>query len=140
MFAILTSVLIAFGLVPAGAKADPCLMPAWALPGMQAFACDFKDVLAAGKYTGRRTGARFHATFHDGPNPVLLIESDRVVPLAEAQQDAAMIGAQSGWIDGKGQAHGAYNAWILSAGQIGPQLRATGTLVAYREAGRTTWP
>ena len=137
MLSILTALMIAIGAAPAGARTDNCLMPTWALGQDVAFSCDFKDALAVAHsgapvgFTGRRTHAVFRGQVTHTQQPMVFVASDRVVPLKDAPLNAALIGAQGGWVDGEGRAHGARDAWTLNLSDAGVSEQTAGTLVGW---------
>ena len=133
---MLMALLAMIGLAPTQAAHDPCLGPAWAVSERMAVVCDFKDASAAAianpraRYAGSRTGVTFSVASFSGVRTRLILVSDKAVDLSEAQKVVPMIGANGGWVDASGIAHGAADAWALDTHQPGTQEVKAGALVA----------
>ncbi|WP_127837845.1 hypothetical protein [Paraburkholderia fungorum] len=130
------ALLVMIGLAPAQATDNPCFGPTWALSERAALACDFKDaskVAASGippGYVGSRTQVSFSLTpLNVGGMRKSILVSNKVVGQADLDTTAAMIGADGGWVDQDGTAHGARNGWTLDLAHEGIHAKA-GSLVA----------
>ncbi|MDR8877548.1 hypothetical protein [Burkholderia multivorans] len=122
---MLMALLALIGLAPAEATHNPCMGPTWALSAQTALACDFQDANAAASilhrdtYRGERTHTSFIVVRLNGSIAKAILVSDKVESEADARKDAALIGANGGWVDQSGVAHGTADSWAINIAQTG---------------------
>lgn len=107
---MLVSLLMLFGLAPAGADHNPCLMPAWAISKPIAIACDINDVPSQSMITkGYRTGQVFYRSKANKNGAVLLYTTKSFG--SDAEKIANLIGANGGRVAQPNKVIGATGSW-----------------------------
>lgn len=128
---MLVSLLMLFGLAPAGADHNPCLMPAWAVSNPIAIACDIEDVPSQSVITtGTRTGRVFYRSNANKDGAVLLYTTTSFG--SDAEQVANLVGANGGRVVQPNKVIGAYGSWEsdLSGFGIDPKRVPVGSIVS----------
>ncbi|MBN3776875.1 hypothetical protein G3O06_04730 [Burkholderia sp. Ac-20345] len=124
------ALLLFLGLAPAGARSNPCDMPGWTMGESVAFVCDMNDAKREAQkrlpleYHGERSEVSFRAAPVGGKPGLVLIVTDRIVPVEDAPREAELL-----WVDEQGKVHGANDAWNMPIAAAGSSSKPAGTVV-----------